>query len=670
MIKSITWKALLLLAVLAGLSCQNQTEPTDVTREMTTRVEVRDGSQKPVSGATVRWAISEPGAALTPFFPLPETSTGLFEGVIPVPLALANTKVVFEVTPPATPEFATAQPILDSVPVCQDTLLVYNFDRQQGIICGDVFDETLDLFADLTSQSSVTGCTPEYVNNSGVALAMSMVVNPPLSANATSEFFINGVVRPLNTLVAPGERFKLCFTFNFPAGAAPSQTSFDAVLTGLAAGLPCFTSNIRMNVETVRPQECQCPAQPPTFDYPSATTEDTVCTNAQERIVIPIGPFRNINDKCSLILKLSQNPSDGEFTLLALDGGSASERAIAPGGSISSIEVRFAPLQRQAYVKTMVYTVQLLNPDGTVTDCATPLRIVFHGRGGAGVCSVKATPGDTTLINIDSTMQQCVDNNDPAEVKYYCVTNVGDCAMTASAQITSGAPVFTVSPNSLVLQPGETDCFEVRFLPTTRDYWPPDGTRTNVIRQDFAGELTVTGLPTCSPAKISLTGKAKFPCLRFNDNCYKQWGSKGGEYKVGLSLLQGGSLLSEPRDVKDSLAIYVQSFDNNINPTSVTLASGNPTGGSPFARFRKVDNISLTQNENICQRSASYSALCDGNGTQTISGIVQGDVLLLTFELFGQKFCAVLWIRTIRLDRNNDPANAVPEVCFEVCYPI
>ncbi len=662
--------AILVLLAIAGLSCQAPTEPTDVAREMQTQVEVRDGGQRPVAGATVRWAISELGFPLTPFQAMAQDGTGIFTAQIPVPLARPNTFVVFEVTPPATADFAGAPIIFDSVAVCLDTTVIYNFDRRQNIRCGDVATEVLDLFVDLNRETSITGCTPDYVNASGFALNLTLAANPNLPQNTQTALFINGAAAPLNTPIPPNARFRVCYTFNFPPGTPPSQNTFNATITALANGQPCFVSNVQLNVEAIKTELCDCPTSNLTFDYPTATTQDTVCTNAQERIDIPIGPVRNNSDRCEMILRLDQSQNDGEFTLLSLDGGSATERVIPPGGSISSMEVRFAPQQRKIYVKQLAYSIQLRNPDGTVTDCPNKMIVNFRGRGGEGVCSVDNTAGDTTLITVDSTLQQCVGQDDPTEMKRYCITNVGDCELTANAAITAGGALFEVEPASLTLQPGETNCFQVRFLPTTTDYWPPDGNRNNPKREDFTGQLSITGLPSCSPTTIQLSGKAKFPCLRFNDNCYKQWGAKGGEYKVGVRLIEGGSLLSEPRDVKDSLAVYVDAFNSNTAPTSVTLRSGNPTGGNPFAKFRRIDNIQLTQNENICQRAPGYAAQCDGQGASTITGVQEGDVLLLTFELFGRQFCAVMWIRTIRLDRTNDPANAVPEVCFEICYPI
>ncbi|MBK8912718.1 MAG: hypothetical protein IPM61_15510 [Chlorobi bacterium] len=667
---SILRRAISLLLAIVGLSCQTPTEPTDVTRQMETRVEVRDGGQRPVAGAAVRWAISEPGFPLTPFEAMAQDGRGIFKAQIPVPLARPNTFVVFEVTPPTTAEFAGAAIIFDSVAVCLDTTVIYNFDRRRDIRCGDVESEVLDLFVDLNRETSITGCTPDYVNTSGFTLALNLAANPTLPQNTQTALFLNGAAAPLNTPIPPNARFRICYTFNFPPGTPPSQNSFNATITGLANAQQCFVSNVRINVEAVKTQLCDCPTSSLTVDYPSATTEDTVCTNAQEQIDIPLGAVRNTSDRCQMVLRLDQSQNDGEFTLLSLNGGSVTERVIPPGGSINSMTVRFAPQQRKTYVKQLIYSIQLRNPDGTVTNCPNKLLVNFRGRGGEGVCTVDRTPSDTTLVTIDSTLQQCVGQDDPTEVKRYCITNTGDCQMTATAAITAGGTLFEVEPASLILDPGETDCFQVRFLPTTTDYWPPDGNRNNPKREDFTGELSITGLPACSPATIQLSGKAKFPCLRFNDNCYKQWGSKGGEYKVGVRLIEGGSLLSEPRDIKDSLAIYADAFNSNAAPTSVTLRSGNPTGGNPFAKFRRIDNIRLSQTENICQRAVGYSAQCDGQGTSTITGVQEGDVLLLTFELFGRQFCAVMWIRTIRLDRTNDPANAVPEVCFEICYPI
>ncbi len=664
--------ALTAMLALIGLSCQEATEPTDVTGDMVTTIEVRDGAQKAVPGASVRWALSLKGQPLTAFKPMGEQGNGVFQETIPVPLAVDSGVVVFEVDPPATAEFANASRIVDSVKICLDTTLVYRFNRQVNVNCGASFNETFDLYCDLTRETTVTGCTPDYVNSAGAPLNLTLASTPALPANARTELFIDGNPVPMNTPVPPGSKFMTCFTFTFPANSQSSRNSYDVTLSGTANGQPCFTSDIELNVEAVAAQPCDCPPANVTLDYPSATTEDTVCVNSvQNRISIPIGPIRNTNESCNLVFRLVPTPGDPEFSVVSLDGGSATERTIPPGGSINSIEVRFAPKSRQVYTREIAYTIHKQNPDGSVTDCPTGLRVVYHGRGGEGVCNVVRTPAnDSTLVTVDSTFEQCVDRDDPSRAKRYCVINTGECDLNVTAAITANPDVWEVSPSSLTVEPGERACFEIRFKPRSVDYWPPNGNRTNPVRSRFTGQLSITGLPSCSPSTISLTGDALFPCLNFNDNCYKQWGSKGGEYKVGVDLLPEGSLVSQPSDAKEALAIYVESFNNNAAPTSVTLASGSPSGGSPYVLFRKIDNISLTQNENICQRVGDYQSQCDGNGTGTISGVQEGDVLLLSIGGDGARFCAVMWIRAIRLDRTNDPVNAVPEICFEICYPI
>jgi len=453
---------------------------------------------------------------------------------------------------------------------------------------------------------------------------------------------------------------ELCVTYRPPAGAAAGSvdaTSFTVRgtnLSGTTVFLLTATAKGTVNCST-----CECPVVPDTSDplgtYCVNTTIDTVISLSK------LLPAFNLDAGC-----------EAEFELVA---GSTSvfdpeARFVLRGGQkFPDLAVRITPTQTGQFSTTLRYSVTVRNLATDKTQqCPDELVIGTQINVITGSCQI--------VRRQVGPLRKCV-YNDSSTVDSIEIRNTGRCLITINA--TSKSALFTVSPGSLQLAAGQTRYVYVRFAAQRRDWDAnPMQPRGALGEKDFRGQIEIAGCDL--PSSIDVDGIATVQCNTFKYQCLRQFRPLGYEsvYAESVELLDQKAQILYQNDNQrfQVFDIYAQSISQVGGAYAVTLASGSNLFGQAYGVFYRVaTGFSVLPGQNICDTYPVLAQTICGNaksgvssGTQTLSGLQQGDVILYVKQGSNGKQCALIWIQSIGPDRPGSVA--LPQVCLEICHRV
>jgi len=675
------FSALLTIVLLGsiGLSCQIPTQPDDKTvgNGFSTIVKVEDESGKAIPGSTVEWAVlGEENALFHTMANVNRFDDGSYTDVIPVPISDDTSFVVFRTTPPNDPQYAGVQKNgnfrLDTViGFCGNKTFTFNLKKKPVVLanCG-VSPSCSDIFLSIEppTKTADTSCTSTYTNNTGSTLSIADPIGNTVPG-VQAVISVNGAKQNFPANVAAGQSFQLCFIYTAGNNPTSGSNSYSVTITGASSTDPnCFTCDFTLRTESNIIVGCDCPKWDsviePSKYRATNTVFDSACVGDTKFITVDLSSIRNnsTNEKCYFRftpIAASQNAEVG-FDASFIQ---PSDNLLAPGASLSTVTIRFSPTQVKEYWQVLQYKVEKQNPDGSFSQC-DPLSIVFHGLSDAPGCTIDFAasslfhkPLGNPVTLTDTLIQPFGDDTSSKEI---IIRNTSKgCPVTIDNVQLSGADanVFTASPKTFTIDPGKSQTVRVTFHPDKNDIFP-NGV-SNPPDTIFNATLTITSQDGCS-GQWDIHGKIVPPSP--NPNCMLKWDPTINN-KVGMFISDKGELSFAQRDNKEELAVYVQQFDNDAAPTQATLAGGTIAG---VTFYKVATGVKIDAPGNICDNWLKYAKDC-GSGNATTMPVNIGDVIIVTYK---GSLCAVMWINDIRLDRNPASGKALPQVCFQMCFPI
>lgn len=638
---------LIAIVLLVAVSCQVPFSPEDLTVERVVTVEVIKEPTSPVKGASVEWQkLTGVGA---PVGGIVRTGAdGSAEFTVPN-VSLTRDTVGMIVTMPPDPDLSGIDPIQLQYAVCNDTTITLRV--RPVIACGTVsYRDSFALQACPTEGSGEQKICKIYPTNcpAGVTFVVSTPVSGPFTLTTAS----TGTTQ--STL-------ELCLTYRPPASAASGSVdtaSFTIRGTDLA-GSTVFLL-IATAKGTVNCSTCECPVVPDTSEnlgtYCVNTTTDTAVSLSK------LLPALNLDAGCEAEFRLvaGTTPVFDPETRFTMRGGQ----------KYPDLPMRIKPTQTGQYATSLRYSVTVRNlATGKTQQC--PDELVIKNQ-------INVITGSCQIVRKQvGPLRKCV-YNDSSTVDSIEIRNTGQCPITINVSSKSG--LFNVSPSgSMQLAAGQTKRVYVRFTAQRRDWDAnPMQPRGALGEKDFRGQIEITGCDL--PSTVDVDGIATVQCNTFKYQCLRQFRPQGYEsvYAESMELLDQKAQILYQNDNQrfQVFDIYAQSITQVGGSYTVTLATGTNILGQAYGAFYQVaSNFSVLPGQNICDTYPMLAETICGNaksgsssGTQTLSGLKQGDVVLYVKQGASGKQCALIWIQSIGPDR---PGSVfLPQVCMEICYPV
>jgi hypothetical protein len=664
-------RVLLLAAIAIAIhGCQQANEPNRTVTGVVVTALVVDQAGRPVPDAFVRYA---PGAnAASPLSQFERTDIeGKVSFVADVPTSGAV--YTFEVEPPGN---YSPQPLRrDSVFIpCQSSTIVFQVVRLANLPCGRSGSESLEISLCLDQETSRSALSALVTNNCPATVSFVTTVAPSLAGLPGLSI---SIVDPQGTALGntfqrtPGQSFQVRCVYAPPATQEPA-TQGAVIVEGNDGQGNTTTYTVNLSATARICQSCPCPPEERII-HPAPPAYETNCVGADpKRVSVTLSHIANPSSRiggCEYVYTLlpSESFRTGAFEAVSFNGETGVTTVLGPQQSLQPLVVLFAPKAAGEVIDSAVFIVRTRDQNGNPGTCPPRrLAVILRGLGGAGVCEIVQNPADTTLLRTTTNrLYQCIGENDPDQRKRLCIRNSGSCPITVHAAVRSQPGLFTVTPDSLVIDAGRQDCFDVTFNPTERTVWPNG--RTSPAVKVFNDEILITG---CATASIPLTGNAMTDCGVVNDMCLIKYGEANNKWRQGIVLDERSNVISKANEISTSQA-YMWISDmiaTDPNPAN-WRAQFNAPAGVTF--YRITNRPRINSSEDICTWLQDYRAYCpDAVGLTPEKPITLGlyDVVLVKIRFAaGDTYCGLLWIKSFYKDAL-DPFG-VPQVCFDLCYP-
>ncbi|MBS1562596.1 MAG: hypothetical protein JSS89_13405 [Bacteroidetes bacterium] len=639
------------VAVLLFASCQNATQPTDLSADRTMTLSVRSSKNEPIADATIDWTkITGPSA---PIGSVTTTGADGYARFVVPNVSTVRDSVRLMVTMPPSSVYATVGPFNFTTAVCSDTTITVNFTPI--VPCGTItIVDTISVDACPTTSSSGGRQCRYYPTSCAGGLVFTATDS---SADAISiELASSGQTTSM---------VQVCASYR-PASSTPSGTTetFTTAIEGRAAGTgPAL---VRINLVVIGRTTCDvcpCPTVPPI-----AYTADTVCLGTTTTITVPldklVAPIASSSD-CETEFRLISSLPSG----LALPSGSSfvvqSKQIFPP------LEVDVEPVSTAPITTTLVYEIRTRKRStGVESVCSERFNVDLFIPVITGQCAVSRFTTDT--------LQKCV-YSDSSSQDTFSIINTGACAITVT--VTPNSPYFAVQPQGTVTIPARSrKTFTVTFNATKSD-WDANPAPITGARGEkyFTGPIRIDGCAP-NPTFITSRGEAYVQCNAFKYQCLRQFRPPGfpNTYAESIQLIEDKTTIVYQNDNQrfQQYDVFVKSLTPNGGTFDVELASG-AAGAGTFGVFRKIaSGFTVDPGQSICDTyPLNATAECTSmksdpsQGTPTLGGLRAGDVVLyVKIGSSGSVQCALIWLQSVGLDRPG--ANALPQVCIELCYPM
>lgn len=641
------WTIGLLLLILS--SCQNPTQPTDLTAQRTMTLELRSTSNAPISGATVDWskltgANAPIGARVT------TGGDGYAQWIIPeVSTQRDSVRLILNV--PASAPTGALGPITFTTSVCNDTMISLAFAPPTP--CGNL---------DGRDTISLETC-PQGGNASARKCSFFVSSCPDELIYTAPDSSVGAISIDLQSFNSGGSAVVVCATFA-PSATASIGTREEFVfrIEGRAANSSAIAVAYNLVIiGRVTCLPCPCPTIPI-----AKYTMAPVCIGNTSTVRVPLD---------LIAVPISSGPGCvTEFTLetkpdAVLIVSSGDRFTLRSDQLFPPINLTITPSVGGKLERTLEWSVRTRNlTTGVVEQCPTRFSLQLTTDVLSPSCVVNISPIDT--------LQKCV-FADTSTVDTFSITNDGDCPITVL--VTSNSGLFQVFPRgSITIGPRMKQLIRIGFSASKTD-WDRNSMTPVVGRGSkfFTGTISVTG---CGPrVDIPVVGDAYIQCNAFKYQCLRQFRppSFPNVYAESIQLVENRTNIIYQNDNQNfaQYDIFVKSLTANGPSFDLELGSGG-NGGNFYGVFRRISSgFSVNPGENICDKfPASAQMECTGTknditrGTTSLGGLSAGDVVLYTKIGSTGLQCALIWIQSIGLDRPGP--NALPQACIKICYPM
>lgn len=650
-------KSINLAAFLAALfvlaSCQNATQPTNVTTSRTITLDVHSSTQQPITPATVEWlkftGVNAPiGSTVT------TGPDGLARILVP-DVSTRRDSVRMTVSMPPSSPYAGIGPLTISTAVCTDTSIVLALSPQTP--CGTLsVTDTMHLYACPQSTPSFSRDCRVYPTTCQGGVVFT-----------TTDSSQGGITIAVTSDGQTSSAATVCATYAPASASGTGQT--ETMQVNVEGRLPgSATVLVRIALTVIGHTNCDaCPC--PTVQG-VATTTDTVCVGSTSNVQVPLS---------TLVSPISSSPDcTTEFVLRSSSNtdvavSSGDQFSVRNGQPFPTITLGVSPTTAAPMRTTLTYDVRTRkNSTGAVTDCPSTFQVDATIPVVTTTCAVSRTSLDT--------LQKCV-FNDSSTVDTFSVANNGSCPLVI--EVLSNSTLFTVSPSGMVsIPPHKSQKFTVTFTATKRDWdlspLPPSGARGEKL---FAAQIIVNGCGNTQKF-LPVHGSAYVQCNAFKYQCLRQFRPPAfpNTYAESIQLVEDKTNIVYQNDNQrfQQYDIFIKDLTPNGASFDVELGSGTvANGSSSYGVFKRIaTGFTVNPGESICDRypvnatSECTSMKADvSQGTSTLGGLRPGDVVLyVKIGSSGSPQCALIWIQSVGLDRPG--ANALPQACIEICYPM
>gem|GEM_PF-590839 len=651
MTRILQFTLLSVLAVLMFASCQNATQPTNITSNRTMTLSVRSSKNEAIADATIDWtkftglsapigSVATTGADGYARFMVPDVSTN-------------RDSVRMVVTMPPSSPYAAVGPFAFTSAVCSDTTIVVNFTPT--VPCGSLnVVDTISIDACPTSKPSFGRECRYYPTSCQGGLVFT-------ATDSSAGAIEIAVVSSGQT----ASMVQVCATYKPPTSTPSGATEiFVTTVEGRAAGTGPVL--VRINVVVIGRTSCDvCPC--PTI-APVAYQADTVCIGTTTSIMVPldklVAPIASTQDCETEFRLLSSLPSG-----LTLPSGTS---FVVQGKQLfPPLEIVAEPVSMSPIGTTLVYEVRTRKRStGVETICPIRFNVDLFIPVIAGQCSVSRLTTDT--------LQKCV-FSDSSSQDTFSIVNTGSCPITVT--VTSNSPLFSVSPQGTLTIPARSrKKFTVTFNAVKKDWdvspAPVTGARGEKY---FTGTIRVDGC-AANATTITARGEAYVQCNAFKYQCLRQFRPPGfpNTYAESIQLIEDKTTIVYQNDNQrfQQYDVFIKGLTPNGASFDVELASG-AAGSDTYGVFRRIaTGFTVNPGQSICDTyplnattECSMMKNDPSQGTPTLGGLQAGDVVLyVKLGSSGSKQCALIWVQSVGLDRPG--ANALPQACIELCYPM
>ncbi|MBC8124337.1 MAG: hypothetical protein H7X70_01265, partial [Candidatus Kapabacteria bacterium] len=364
------------LAVAMIASCQNPTQPTDLTASRTLTLEVRTSANDALSNVTIDWMKFT--GVNAPIGSVARTGEDGFAQFVVPDVSTSRDSIRMTLTmPPASP-FASMGPIVVETSVCSDTLISVAVAPETP--CG-----TLNL-ADTIVLEACPQAGSAFVNECRI-YPTSCPGGVVFTSATTTSGSISVALRSFGNASSAVE---VCATYQPPTSTPPGQSeSFLVVVEGRSSGSP--TVQVRLNLLVIGRTTCEpCPC--PTFATGKFTTE-TVCVGDNLDVLVPLDSlFAPIISSADCITEFSLVAGTNDvFTV-----SSGSSFFVRSGQRFPTIDLAIDAVSTGQIKTTLEYEVRTRNlVTGVETTCPDRLKIELTTNVVTSACTISRNSLDT-----------------------------------------------------------------------------------------------------------------------------------------------------------------------------------------------------------------------------------------------------------------------------------
>lgn len=659
---------LLCIATILIYSCQDINSPELSIGDVQVGVQVIDASGRNVPGCIIRYAPkpTTPPSGLLPFGTGATSSSGILYENVSVPTT--GLTATLQITPPVGVKSTKSSYYYPSVFIpCNDTVLQFQIDIIEEVDCnqqiGDINLETM-IFCYEDSNKDTSRCTNFFKINCPDTSFIDIGPSTNFANLAIKATLSNGTTSTRFPLaVPPGVDFQLCFTLVNERNEYSLKNEILPLRVSTGSNPGYVFTNIIVSAES-RCSNCKCYDNDIVFNF--AKKYCISQTNKSE--TIDLKSFINSNKDCDVILQQTQQFSTGKVTLMSFNNNVFE---INPSQRLTDCQVDITISQQGTIRDQAIYNIYLRDKTTQeLTQCKGKLiidiaidvdapgcRYVIPQninnpiiiRGGIGV------PIDTSTITIENTSTTCP----------LIIDNVS-IAMTNPQNASAG--VFRIiRPSTLpvTINPSGRTNFQIIFVPTIADVFPPDGKRTNARIDEFNATITfISNSSNCSLSPLQLKGIVQDGKVG-NDGCVLEWGKHSGSPSRGIDFNTDGSIVSSAKNgTTREFGLYVSSINQTTGSAVLDVGSLN------YLRIHKLTSTASFPMTDVCQFTKLFSNSCDlaKSGTTTVT-VSAGDVLLLHYSTSDGKGNTVEYCTSMVISQvGPQPSNPnIWRVCYDIC---
>lgn len=639
---------LVALVVLLAASCQQATQPLELSAQRTITLEIRSTKNEPIPEALVDW-LKFTGANAPIGARVVTGPDGYAQWLVP-DVATTRDSVRLTINVPSTSPIGAIGPLVFTTALCNDTLLTIGVSGQTPCGTLNALDTILLETCPRAGRSSVSECvvfpstcpdglvyTAPDSSRGNIALSLRSSNNRSSTLDVCATY-----APPVGSAVGTAEEYNVRIEGRAP-NSADVLVAYDLVVIG------------RVLCET-----CPCPTIPAV-----AVTTTPVCIGSTEQIVVDLDALATpLTSRPGCVTDFTLKPTTNADVVVT----SGDRFTLRSGQSFPLVDLQITPQNINQIQRRFVWAVQTRNlTTGVIETC--PADFVVD------VTTTVLAPACRILVRQLDTLQKCV-FSDSSTTDTLSIVNDGDCPITVNIATVG---LFQASPSgSVTIPPRSRQLVQVSFL-ADKLQWNANPSPPVPGRGDkfFNGTLTIDGCG--NQQAIPLVGDAYVQCTAFKYQCLRQFRPTGfpNVYAESIQLVENKTNIVYQNDNQafKQFDIFVRSLTPVGGSFTAELGSGG-NGNVTFGVFRRIaTGFSVRPGESICDTyPAGSETECDAlksditRGTPAIAGLNAGDVVLFTKIGSTGLQCALIWIQSIGLDRPGP--NALPQVCIEICYPM